>query len=544
MEHVSALHKEGIPFQFDSLLGAFLSKLEPHPELGVTAEETLEKEKLKLKTGLVGLVLPTGAIATPLVNPAFTPEERGTASVVRQGDVAAQHGKELAVSAWIRSPDLPDPETQGVQDPLELRSQPPRTEEVESRWIQQAELSEEFQAPQTVAVRPKTTEPPLQDQETHAQAPSSNGGATAIVAQGRPLVERSYQERAKRLEPASLTWPEATTAEANFEFPRNLSLRLMAKARAITHEVPSQSRFSLSQEDALGLLPSGGVSGIASQPDAKTELVELWQELDRGTKQMARAGQGVAPLQRPTATNQEGKPVTGEVDVPNIAEPRVDEPMTDAEAEAPVQSEARSQTNEVEVTLRPKTRGDVGGQGQRKGLSQPADIPARSVVFTTPLPESNEVHESEQGGRTALDLHDQEAFFPKLVQNIQSVVQGERTEVRIQLKPDHLGELKIKLSLEQGIMKAEFVVENETVREVLASNLPQLHTALQDQGNQVAELMVNIGFGQNDQNEQGQARPRKLNNQVKQGFEESTTINDGNETYLGRTRWNQVDVKA
>lgn len=152
--------------------------------------------------------------------------------------------------------------------------------------------------------------------------------------------------------------------------------------------------------------------------------------------------------------------------------------------------------------------------------------------------------EFEQLTNKVLDLQEQETLVPKLVQNIQSLVQADRSEVRIDLKPDHLGELKIKLSLERGIMVAEFTVESEAVQAVLASELPQLQTALQDQGANVAEMMVNIGFGQKEQNDDGESKPKHFASQSRAGVQTGRITAEGEENKLGKTKWNQVDVKV
>lgn len=154
-----------------------------------------------------------------------------------------------------------------------------------------------------------------------------------------------------------------------------------------------------------------------------------------------------------------------------------------------------------------------------------------------------EVSNQEIPTREVLDLDDKENLFPKLVQNIKSLVTEERSEVRIQLKPDHLGELKIKLSLERGIMVAEFTVQNETVREVIASQLPQLHTALQEQGTQMADVQINIGLGHKEQEQQDQPKSRQFH-QNKHGRMAKSATPSASRSYLGGGIWSQVDVRV
>lgn len=145
--------------------------------------------------------------------------------------------------------------------------------------------------------------------------------------------------------------------------------------------------------------------------------------------------------------------------------------------------------------------------------------------------------------KPVLDLRIQESVLPKITKQIETLIQNERTEVRIQLKPEHLGEMKIKLSLERGIMQAEFMVENEAVREVIASQLPQLQTALQDQGANVSQMMVNIDFGQSENEGQDKARPKQFATQVGSKTQGSTSLS-GQTNRLSKNPWYQVDLKA
>ena len=145
--------------------------------------------------------------------------------------------------------------------------------------------------------------------------------------------------------------------------------------------------------------------------------------------------------------------------------------------------------------------------------------------------------------REVLDFADKENLFPKLVQTMETIVQEERTEVRIQLKPDHLGELKIKLSMERGIMMAEFVVESQAVREVIASQLPQLQTALQNHGTQISDVSVSIGFGNERSEEQGHSSPRQPGRNAQRRLAKMSASGH-DKAYLGRSIWNQVDVRV
>ena len=159
------------------------------------------------------------------------------------------------------------------------------------------------------------------------------------------------------------------------------------------------------------------------------------------------------------------------------------------------------------------------------------------------LESSQEIPKAEVQMRELLDVQDRDNLFPKLVQTIETLVLEERSEVRMQLKPDHLGTLEVKLSMERGIMVAEFVVQNQQVREILASQLPQLQTALQDQGTHMADVSVSIGLGHKEADSQGQERSRQMPRQS-YGRIDKASVPGSDKAYLGRSIWNQVDVRV
>lgn len=80
---------------------------------------------------------------------------------------------------------------------------------------------------------------------------------------------------------------------------------------------------------------------------------------------------------------------------------------------------------------------------------------------------------------------------------------GEKdSEMLLQLKPDHLGKLSMKIAVEKGIVIANIIAENQAVKEVLESNFNILKDALNQKGFGIQEL--NVSVGQNDDFEKQQ----------------------------------------
>lgn len=142
-----------------------------------------------------------------------------------------------------------------------------------------------------------------------------------------------------------------------------------------------------------------------------------------------------------------------------------------------------------------------------------------------------------------LDLTEQVDAAPRIVERMQALIADERSEVRIQLKPDHLGDLKIKIAVEHGVISAEFVAESQAVQSIIEANLPELRSALQDAGSIVAELAVYVGtqeqqsFGEKQHHERQRWTPPKR-------LVQSSSLETGQATTYERTSLTQIDLRA
>ena len=182
---------------------------------------------------------------------------------------------------------------------------------------------------------------------------------------------------------------------------------------------------------------------------------------------------------------------------------------------------------------------------ERKPLSSSQRIGPESPLTPDPQVASEELLEavkSEVPLRSVLDLRQPEELLPRLVRTMESLVTEERSEVRIELKPEHLGEMRIRLSMERGIMMAEFVVQDRRVQELLSTQLPQLYAALQEQGTVLGEVMIDIGLGQEKWAAQEQPRDR-MPGRGGQPRTETRAVKMAT-GYSSGSSWHRVDVRV
>ncbi|MDR0958194.1 MAG: flagellar hook-length control protein FliK [Clostridiales bacterium] len=67
------------------------------------------------------------------------------------------------------------------------------------------------------------------------------------------------------------------------------------------------------------------------------------------------------------------------------------------------------------------------------------------------------------------------------------------TEIKITLRPEHLGDVTMKIVTENGIVTAMFLAENERVKAMIEAGFNELQQSLQDAGVNINQLSVSVG---------------------------------------------------
>jgi len=90
----------------------------------------------------------------------------------------------------------------------------------------------------------------------------------------------------------------------------------------------------------------------------------------------------------------------------------------------------------------------------------------------------------------------QERLLPEIVQRASIVLrEGGEGEIRLVLKPEHLGSVRIRLHLGESSLEGRIVVDNINVKELLDANLEQLKSALRQEGYASANIDVTVSGG-------------------------------------------------
>lgn len=99
-------------------------------------------------------------------------------------------------------------------------------------------------------------------------------------------------------------------------------------------------------------------------------------------------------------------------------------------------------------------------------------------------------------------MPEKEAILKQVIDNASMKLTPDKAEMVINLKPDNLGKLELKLTTERGMLTAQITAENQQVKQIIESNFNVLRDALEKQGIGVQQFSVSVGQ-QNKEFQQG-----------------------------------------
>lgn len=109
-----------------------------------------------------------------------------------------------------------------------------------------------------------------------------------------------------------------------------------------------------------------------------------------------------------------------------------------------------------------------------------------------------QVQQEKIDSKIAVPVTKNEILEPKqlineIAQKAGAFLSKDKNEMHIQLTPEHLGKVSIKIGLNEGTITGKIYAENFSVKEIIEANLSQLKDALEEQGLNIAGLEVHVG---------------------------------------------------
>lgn len=93
---------------------------------------------------------------------------------------------------------------------------------------------------------------------------------------------------------------------------------------------------------------------------------------------------------------------------------------------------------------------------------------------------------------------DNSDVFDQILEGAKGSLSEEVSQITINLEPESLGDLEIKVSVEGGITVARFEAENEVVKQVLNDNIEEVKNMLKDKGFTVHKTVVTLNSQDDD----------------------------------------------
>jgi len=151
---------------------------------------------------------------------------------------------------------------------------------------------------------------------------------------------------------------------------------------------------------------------------------------------------------------------------------------------------------------------------EASGSEAPA---AEQAPATTPTRQPEQVTEAPPAETAPKAPPEPDAVVRQVSRFIKVTLEGERSEVRLQLHPENLGTVAVRLVVAEGTVRVQIMAGDPSVKAVLEANIEQLRTRLTEQGLQVEQVHVTAGggnwftgAGQSGQGEQHRHQPQRF----------------------------------
>ncbi|WP_458119177.1 flagellar hook-length control protein FliK [Paenibacillus sp. Z6-24] len=314
---------------------------------------------------------------------------------------------------------------------------------------------------------------------------------------------------------------EGTEAQAEGTDAAQPAQSLTATLPAIAQQ-PETLRFAVA--DAVSQVVDKLQAVQSSTQQAEPKLEQLLNELQNVLQKSGESADGQASGGQSGKQQQPGTPFQ----VVAAQESQIVNNISAVQTEAAVESAeaVTSQTQHQEPVI------VTAGQLAMKADSAPLTAAA------PPPPIINAQNFSQEMGKFIVSKFD--------IQQLNGV-----SEAKIILNPEHLGQVDVKISIQDGQLIAQFITEKHGAKDLLEQQMAQLRSALQAQGLQVEKLEVTqssslqsdmYNGGQGFQPGSDQQSGRRSKSKEEQNDDAILTAELGNE--LNEWREERVNIRA
>lgn len=145
--------------------------------------------------------------------------------------------------------------------------------------------------------------------------------------------------------------------------------------------------------------------------------------------------------------------------------------------------------------------GDKGGVIKLQDFASKIPDKPQEIVHGLVQHKEAQVNSSQQisSGKEMPAGINKEDILNQIYDKIKVTSGKDMSELHLNLKPEELGEVSIKLVMEKGMMTGRILVENSHVKHLIESNLPQIKDSLKSQNSNISGFSVSVGLKQDGQ---------------------------------------------
>ena len=155
--------------------------------------------------------------------------------------------------------------------------------------------------------------------------------------------------------------------------------------------------------------------------------------------------------------------------------------------------------NQAAQNTQGEKAGDFGEKQEHAANGEHGNLLLQNLKEGNFLTQLQQTAQTEEAGQT-----DTQYIMRQIMDYMKVTVKPDSSDLEMQLHPQSLGTLHIQMAAKNGVVTANFITENETVKAALESQMVQLKENFTEQGIKVEAIEVTVQTHQFEQNlEQG-----------------------------------------
>ena len=123
-----------------------------------------------------------------------------------------------------------------------------------------------------------------------------------------------------------------------------------------------------------------------------------------------------------------------------------------------------------------------------------AETDSGTKELNGPVTATAQTHQTEYGKKSTAESKETVHIsrLSELSEPIAKNLASGNSRLTIKLTPPELGNIQIKLRMENGVLKADFMVDSHSVKDLFSTAIPQIKTSLEDSGIKSGDFYVNL----------------------------------------------------